>query len=278
MEKLNIDNSLNIYLSQIREKPLVEIDKEKQYIKEAKKGNKASREMLIEGNLRLVVSIAKKFISKGLELEDLIQEGNIGLMKSIDKFDLKQDVKFSTYATWWIKQSIMRAIDEKSRTIRVPGNIAQQLILYRKKHTNLENQFNREPKIYELAEVMNLPEEKIKELMRLNMPIASIDFETEENDNNAMSMKEYIIDENNSSFEEKIIHKEKIQTVRNIMSSLNENEQKILTYRYGFKTGKAMSLRDASPYIGLSKERIRQIEKTILENLREKRELTTLCG
>ncbi len=266
LKDIDMSNSITVYLREIRQYPLLSVAEEQELAKRVAEGDEEAKKMFIESNLRLVVSISKRYINQGLPFLDLIQEGNIGLMKAVEKFDYNKGYKFSTFATWWIRQAITRAIADKGRTIRLPVylfEIINKLIVVKKQ---LTIELGRGPSLEELAIEMEMPVYKIKELIRNSQNITSL--ETPIGDENDSFLGDFIPDETNLSpeeYTEKIMIKEIINT---LLMDLNPREQNILKLRFGLIDGKYHTLEEVGQTYGVTRERIRQIEAKALKKLR----------
>ncbi|KXS45580.1 MAG: RNA polymerase primary sigma factor [Candidatus Frackibacter sp. T328-2] len=243
-------------------------EEEIELARQAKDGDQEARKELIEHNLRLVVSTAKKYQGKGLDLQDLIQEGNLGLMKAIDKFDPEKGYKFSTYATWWIRQGITRAIEDKSRTIRVPNNVHQKIIKLFKAKDRLYNELNREPTAEEIATEVNIKPEKVKEMLSVayNQNIASLnklvgsDEETE--------FGEFRVNENADDPDEVVNMGFLREDLEEALSSIPERQAEVVRLRFGLVDSRPRTLKEVGEVFGLSRERIRQIQELAFRKLR----------
>lgn len=265
------NNSLKIYLEQIRKIPLLTFEEEQTLFEKYKKGDLESKDKIIISNLRLVVNIAKKYQERGLPLEDLIQEGNLGLIKAIDKFDKDKGYRFSTYATWWIRQSIIRSAEEKARLIRLPVNVVELLSKYKKQETALIEELGREPKVIEVAKKMNVSTTRIEELIKFSVePTMLNSFNNEEGE---FILLEIIEDKNIVPFINAIIEKETKRKVNIVLSNLKEHEKELLFVRYGFNEDigekEKISLRDAANILGMSKEGVRKAEIKIFDKIKD---------
>lgn len=266
LKDIDMSNSITVYLREIRQYPLLSVAEEQELAKRVAEGDEEAKKEFIESNLRLVVSIAKRYINQGLSFLDLIQEGNIGLMTAVEKFDYNKGYKFSTFATWWIRQAITRSIADKGRTIRLPVHLLEIInkLFVVKKQLTME--LGREPSLEELAIEMEMPVYKIKELIRNSQNITSL--ETPIGDENDSFLGDFIPDETNFSpeeYTEKIMIKEIINT---LLMDLNPKEQNILKLRFGLIDGKYHTLAEVGQIHGVTRERIRQIEAKALKKLR----------
>ncbi len=236
--------------------------KYRQYIREGEE----AKTKLQEANLRLVVSIAKRFVGLGLPLQDLIQEGNIGLMKAVDLFDYRRKNKFSTYATWWIRQGVTRAISDSGRTIRIPVHLIEQYNKFRRISKTLGHYLNRVPKPYDIAWEMNMPEQKVTELMKLGeLPVSLHSPVGEEEDS---VLQDFIPAEETNSPEYSIEQEAMKMAVIKVLENLTEREKNIIMYRFGMMTGTPMTLEEVGNIYHVTRERIRQIEVKAIRKLR----------
>ena len=269
IEGINADDSVKIYLQQIGKIPLLKRDEELEVAKKIKEEHcELSRKILINANLRLVVSIAKKYVGRGLSFLDLIQEGNVGLIRATEKFDYEKGYKFSTYATWWIQQSITRAIADKSRMIRLPMHLIDTLSKIKKTSLMLVTKLGRTPTKQELADEMGISLKKLAEVTKSAQSTISIDTPTNQKDD-ANKIIDYIVDES-STTPDSIVSDENLQIdTTKMLSSLSPKERDVLILRYGLdSTGQKRTLEEVSTYFSVSRERIRQIEAKALRKLR----------
>lgn len=263
-----LDDIVQRYLVEIGKYPLLTPEEEKELAKRMAEGDKEARERLIKSNLRLVVSFAKKYIgrSKGLTFMDLIQHGTIGLMKAADRFDWKKGYKFSTYATWWIRQAINRALADEARTVRIPVHIVESLYRMNKVKKKLEAILNRQPTPEELATEMNLPVEKVNMLLKYTYDVASLEAPISDDGNTTIS--EIIADESSISpgkyTEIKILR----ERLKELIKDLPPREKQVISLRYGLDDGVPRTLDEIGKIFGISRERVRQIENKALQALR----------
>ena len=270
IEGINADDSVKIYLQQIGKIPLLKRDKELEVAKKIKEEHcELSRKILINANLRLVVSIAKKYVGRGLSFLDLIQEGNVGLIRATEKFDYEKGYKFSTYATWWIQQSITRAIADKSRMIRLPMHLIDTLSKIKKTSLMLVTKLGRTPTKQELADEMGISLKKLAEVTKSAQSTISIDTPTNQKDD-ANKIIDYIVDES-STTPDSIVSDENLQIdTTKMLSSLSPKERDVLILRYGLdSTGQKRTLEEVSTYFSVSRERIRQIENRAIAKLKK---------
>lgn len=255
------------YMHQISRIPLLTFEEEQDLGKRIASGDEDAKTILAESNLRLVVSIAKKYLTRtNIPFLDLIQEGNLGLMRAIDKFDYTKGYKFSTYATWWIRQAISKMVVEQSRMIRIPMHMIEALSKMSTISRELYQELQREPSAAEIAKRMGTTEEKIKELQNIVKEPTSID--TRINDDDETTVGDLIADETNSSPIEEIYHEEVSKTIFNILSTLDEREKEVIIMRFGLKDNKPKTLEEIGKHFDLTRERIRQIEEKALRKLR----------
>ena len=264
------DEPVKIYLFEIGKVELLTFEEEVRLAEMIAKGSKAEKEKarkkLVEANLRLVVSIARKYTNRGLHLLDLIQEGNLGLMRAVDKFDVSKGFRFSTYATWWIRQAISRAISDQARTIRIPVHVIELInkLMYEKRKFFSEH--NRDPQPEELAAIMNMPLEKINDIIKVTQDTISI--ETPVNDDEDSHLTDFISDDRSVTPYEKTqenILKEKMEEA---LSDLTHREREIIKLRFGIPDGNTHTLEEVGQYFGITRERRRQIEAKALRKLR----------
>ena len=270
IEGINADDSVKIYLQQIGKIPLLKRDEELEVAKKIKEEHcELSRKILINANLRLVVSIAKKYVGRGLSFLDLIQEGNVGLIRATEKFDYEKGYKFSTYATWWIQQSITRAIADKSRMIRLPMHLIDTLSKIKKTSLMLVTKLGRTPTKQELADEMGISLKKLAEVTKSAQSTISIDTPTNQKDD-ANKIIDYIVDES-STTPDSIVSDENLQIdTTKMLSSLSPKERDVLILRYGLdNNGARKTLDEIGTQYGVSRERIRQIETRAISKLKK---------
>ena len=261
------DNSMKMYMREMGNIPILSLEEERHYAQQAAIGDQAAKNKLIESNLRLVVSVAKHYIGCGVPFQDLIQEGNIGLMKAVDKYDLNKGFRFSTYATWWIKQTISRAIADQNRIIRVPVHMTELINKIKKASRELTVKLQRDPTDAEIADKLGLKEDEITEANKYVISISSFDTPVGGEDEE-VTIGSFIAD---NSVEDPIenCEKEEMQkAIDNVLSTLSEREANILKLRFGLNGNQPMTLEEVGKQYGLTKERIRQIEIKALQKLR----------
>lgn len=265
------DDILQMYLKDIGKIKLLSFNEEKLLGKQIKEGTQTeiAKRKLVQANLRLVVSIAKKYIGQGVLFMDLVQEGSLGLIKAAEKFDYSKNFKFSTYATWWIKQTILRAIANNSRTIRIPVHMADKIRKYKKYYSQLAFSLGREPKDSEIAELMGISTKKLVAIKKaiIKEPIS---LETPVTDD--LNIGDYIEDTSYNSPETQTRNNMVNGSIEDLLSTLNEREKKIITCRFGINGETPKTLEQLGEIMGYSKERIRQLENCALKKIRDKRE------
>ena len=271
MDMMAMDNDnevLSIYLAEINRIPLISHEEEYELALRAKSGDRAAREKLLNANLRFVVSVAKKFRGQGLPLSDLINEGNIGLITALDKFEPEKGYHFISYAVWWIRQAIMKAISEKGRTVRLPLNRANELMQIQKAmKTIIHDKETADPSIEEIAEATGLDSALVSDLLSISQDVVSIDSPVRRGEESDTALGEFIEDESDGP-EKQVMDSALRAEVRSLLSMLSDKERDIIELRYGLSGEKPMSLKEIGERYSLTKERIRQIEKRALEKLR----------
>ena len=276
-EMMENDNEvLSIYLREINRIPLISHDEEYELAVKAKSGDRKAREKLLNANLRFVVSVAKKFRGQGLPLSDLINEGNIGLITALDKFEPEKGYHFISYAVWWIRQSIMKAISEKSRAVRLPLNRSNELIQIQKAQKSLMHEMEKTaPTAEEIADLTGLDRKLVDDLLSISQDIVSFDSPVRKDDESDSTFGDFIEDEADGP-ETQVIDSSLKDEVQGILSVLTDKERAIIIKRFGLDGSEPKSLKEIGEGYGLTKERIRQIEKRALEKLRnasEKKDL-----
>lgn len=264
------DDSVRLYLREIGRVPLLTADEEVELAKRIAKGDKAAKDKMVEANLRLVVSIAKKYIGRGLDLLDLIQEGSSGLLRAVEKFDYTKGFKFSTYATWWIRQAITRAIADQARTIRIPVHMVETINKLIRTQRRLVQELGREPLPEEIAAEMEIDVDKVNHILKIKQEIVSL--ESPVGDDKDSSLSEFIEDEDRPTPPEVAANQLLKEQVASVLSLLTPREQKILRMRFGLEDGKSHTLEEVGLEFGVTRERIRQIEAKALTKLRKHRE------
>lgn len=265
-DKAVSSDPVRMYLREIGKVSLLTAAEEVTLAKKAEKGDEPSSQKLVKANLRLVVSIAKKYMGRGLSFLDLIQEGNIGLMRAVEKFDWRRGFKFSTYATWWIRQAITRAIADQGRTIRIPVHMIETINKFKRIQRKLEQQFERPPKPEEVAKEMGIDVEKAREIIKISQEPTSIESTVGRDEDSRL--KEFIPDEDVESPFEAASYELLKGHLDEVLQTLNPREQKVLELRFGIKDGRPRTLEEVGKEFGVTRERIRQIEAKALRKLR----------
>ncbi len=279
MIKLSKGESLDpikIYLKEIGMYPLLKFEQEIDLAKKYEQGDENARQKLIVSNLRLVVSVAKKHIGRGLSFLDLIQEGNQGLMKAVEKYDWRRGYKFSTYATWWIRQAITRAIADQSRTIRIPVHMVENINKLYKTQRKLMQKHNRAPSNKELAKALDMSEDEIDNLFRISQRTTSLS--TAINDEEDATLEDFIKDPNQSSIYENVTKKFIKEYLFEVLDTLTPRERKVLVLRYGLEDGKPRTLEEVGKQFNVTRERIRQIEAKAIRKLKHPSRAKKLKG
>src|SRR3990167_2910851 len=265
-----LPDAVQMYLKTIGKTPLINADKEKELAKKAEKGDEEARQHLMKANLRLVVSIAKRYIyrSPNLSILDLIQEGNIGLSKAVEKFDYRRGFKFSTYATWWIRQAITRALADQSRTIRIPVHMIETISKYTQAKRRLMQELGREPLPEEIAVEMGISVEKVHHIQKISQEVISLESPVGDDDDDS-SLSEFIQDERNLTPAQIASQALLRDRIRDILIDLSDREQSILRLRFGLEDGVTHTLEEVGTVFNVRRERIRQIEANALEKVKE---------
>lgn len=270
------DDPVKLYLKEIGSYPLLTINQEIELAKRIETGETLAKQTLAESNLRLVVSIAKRYVGRGLSFLDLIQEGNLGLIKAVDKFDYTKGYKFSTYATWWIRQAITRSIADQSRTIRIPVHMSEVINKTYRVSRNLLQELGREPTEQELANSMNLPVEKIREILKVSADPISLDTPIGEEDDSHLG--DFIKDDTIVGPEEAASYSVLQDQIGKLLETLTEREQRVLILRFGLQDGRTRTLEEVGKEFNVTRERIRQIEAKALRKLRHPSRVRLLKG
>ena len=263
---VKINDPVRMYLKEIGRINLLTSDEEFEYAKRAAEGDEEAKRMLAESNLRLVVSIAKRYVGRGMLFLDLIQEGNIGLMKAVDKFDATKGYKFSTYATWWIRQAITRAIADQARTIRVPVHMVETINKLARVQRQLTQELNREPTDEEIAKKLGVSIDKVREVYKISQDPVSLETPIGEEDDSHLG--DFIKDERTMGPEEYATVEMLKEELNGVLSTLTEREEKVLRLRFGLDDGQCRTLEEVGQIFGVTRERIRQIEAKALRKLR----------
>ena len=273
---LNVDDPVRAYLKEIGRYQLLSPEEEQSLAKKIQDGDAAAKELFINCNLRLVVSVAKKYIGRGLTFLDLIQEGNIGLMKAVDKYEYEKGFKFSTYATWWIRQSITRAIADQAKTIRIPVHMVEVINKVVRTQKALLQDTGREPNEEEIAEATSLEVEKVREALKYTGDTVSLDTPVGEEENT--SIGDFIEDFNTKAPEQHAMETVRNECLKEALATLTEREQYVITMRFGLADGIPHTLEEVGQTMGVTRERIRQIEAKSLKKLRAPSRSKKLVG
>ncbi len=263
---VNINDPVRMYLKEIGKIPLLTMEEEMKYSVAAAAGDENAKRILAESNLRLVVSIAKRYVGRGLLFLDLIQEGNIGLMKAVEKFDYDKGFKFSTYATWWIRQAITRALADQARTIRVPVHMVETINKMARIQRQMTLELNREPSEEEIAKKMGISVEKVREVIKISQDPVSLETPIGEEDDSHLG--DFIKDELSMSPEEYATNEILKEEIKSVLLTLQEREQEVLELRFGLVDGTSHTLEEVGKKFNVTRERIRQIEAKALRKLR----------
>ena len=263
---IKINDPVRMYLKEIGGINLLTSEEEYEYALQIEEGSEEAKRILAESNLRLVVSIAKRYVGRGMAFLDLIQEGNIGLMKAVEKFNPNKGYKFSTYATWWIRQAITRAIADQARTIRVPVHMVETINKLNRVQRQITQELNREPTEKELAERLGISEEKVREVMKISQEPVSL--ETPIGEEEDTHLGDFVPDERMMSPEEYANAKMLKEELDSVLYTLTEREEKVLRLRFGLEDGQCRTLEEVGQKFGVTRERIRQIEAKALRKFR----------
>jgi RNA polymerase primary sigma factor len=264
------DDSVRLYLREIGKIPLLNAEEELALAQKVVAGDKKAKDKMAEANMRLVVSIAKRYSGRGLDFLDLIQEGNTGLLRAVEKFDPDKGFKFSTYATWWIRQAITRAIADQARTIRIPVHMVETINKLLRTQRRMTQELNREPTIEELGKELEMEPEKVEYVMKIKQDITSLDAGVgRDGDDEDSYLKDFIEDEEGVTPEESASSQLLKEQVQSILSTLSDREQKIIKMRFGLENGKSHTLEEVGQEFAVTRERIRQIEAKALAKLRK---------
>ncbi len=269
------DDSVRLYLREIGKIPLLNAEEELALANRVVAGDKGAKDKMAEANMRLVVSIAKRYVGRGLDLLDLIQEGNTGLLRAVEKFDPDKGFKFSTYATWWIRQAITRAIADQARTIRIPVHMVETINKLLRTQRRLTQELNREPSNEEIAQEMEIDVDKVEHIMKIKQDISSLDASVRDDEEDSV-LGDFIEDEDTISPEESATVQLLKEHVKDMLAALTEREQKILKLRFGLEDGKSHTLEEVGQEFNVTRERIRQIEAKALAKLRKHRDAKKL--
>lgn len=263
---ISIEDPVRMYLKEIGKVPLLSADEEVELAKRMAEGDEEAKKRLAEANLRLVVSIAKRYVGRGMLFLDLIQEGNLGLIKAVEKFDYRKGYKFSTYATWWIRQAITRAIADQARTIRIPVHMVETINKLIRVSRQLLQELGREPSPEEIAEEMGMPVERVREILKISQEPVSLETPIGEEEDSHLG--DFIKDDNVPVPADAAAFTLLKEQLEEVLGTLTEREQKVLTLRFGLEDGRARTLEEVGKEFNVTRERIRQIEAKALRKLR----------
>jgi len=260
-------DSIRLYLKDIKKLPLLTPEEEVELAIKIKRGDKKARARMIQSNLRLVINIAKRYSNLGVSMMDLIEEGNMGLMKAVEKFNHKKGYRFSTYGAWWIRQYISRAIANQGKTVRMPVYIIELLMRFKKVTEHLTNSYKRKPRSAEIAKRMKIPIKRVKQLNKMVSGISSLNAPI--GDEGSTEFLDLIEDENMTSAVDELSNFLTSERIKGLLEKMSTREQKILTLRFGLKDGVAHTLRDTAKNFGITRERVRQIESAAMKKMKE---------
>ncbi|MBM7623197.1 RNA polymerase sigma factor RpoD [Sporohalobacter salinus] len=263
---VGLDDPVRMYLKEIGKVDLLTAEEEVKLAKRMEEGDMEAKQMLVEANLRLVVSIAKKYVGRGMSFLDLIQEGNLGLIRAVEKFDYTKGYKFSTYATWWIRQAITRAIADQSRTIRIPVHMVETINKVIRVSRHLLQDLGRDPTPEEIAEEMDLSEEKVREVLKISQEPVSLETPIGEEEDSHLG--DFIEDEDAPSPSVAASHMLLQEQLDEVLDTLDDREKRVLELRFGVEDGRSRTLEEVGKEFGVTRERIRQIEAKALRKLR----------
>ena len=266
LEGVGVGDPIREYLKEIGSIPLLSAQEEYDLARKKAEGDTDAQKQLVEANLRLVVSIAKHYTGRGMSFLDLVQEGNIGLMRAVEKFDYTKGYRLSTYATWWVKQAITRALADQSRTIRLPVHMVETVNRIRRAQRNLSVSLGREPSVDELAENLGMPRKRVTELLQAAGDTVSL--ETPVGDEDGSSLGDFVADDSNESTEDKAESFLLREEIDEMLKGLSPREREVIILRFGLETGKPMTLEEVGKRFNVTRERIRQIETAALRKLR----------
>ena len=272
-----VEDAVRLYLHNIGRVALLTKQDEVRLAKRVEQNDMGAKNALIEANLRLVVSVAKRYQGRGLSILDLIQEGNMGLIRAVEKFDWRRGFKFSTYATWWIRQSMTRALADQSRTIRIPVHMVERMTRVARVRRDLSQQLERDPTPAEIAAVVEMPVAKVEELLRMGQEPMSLEAPVGGTDDSA-SLGDFIEDEPADRPDEQVVRRLRDAGVQDVLSRLPDRERRVIELRYGLDPAGPMTLEDIGREVGLTRERVRQIEVKTLQMLKSSGEADSLAG
>ncbi len=272
----NDKNILSMYLKDINKVSLLSREEETNLALKAKAGDKAAKDKIVNANLRFVVNVAKKYQNKNIPIMDLISEGNIGLLTAVDRFDVSKGYHFISYAVWWIRQAILKAICEKSRAIRLPLNRANELVQIEHARKLMTGDKTEEQEFTEVARMLKMDKQHVREMVNISRDMISLDAQIASSDNDRTSVSDFIEDERYDNPDEEAISNAMKRDIGNVLNTLKPNEAKVLSLRYGLNGTRPMSLKEVGDTCNLTKERIRQIEKHAIVRMRHPRRMQRL--
>ena len=275
-EGVGVEDPVRMYLKEIGKIPLLSTEEEIELAKKIQMGDEDAKQRLAEANLRLVVSIAKRYVGRGMQFLDLIQEGNLGLIKAVEKFDYTKGYKFSTYATWWIRQAITRAIADQARTIRIPVHMVETINRLIRTSRQLLQELGREPQPEEIAKRMDLPVERVREIQRMAQEPASLESPVGEEEDS--SLGDFVADENAEAPGKAADRAMVAQQINQALKSLTPREEKVIRLRFGLDDGRPRTLEEVGRDFGVTRERVRQIEAKAIRKLHSRKCLALLNG
>lgn len=274
--EIPMDDSMKLYLHEIGSIPLLTAEQEVEIAKRIESGDIQARDQLISANLRLVVSIAKRYLGRGLSVEDLIQNGNIGLMKAVEKFDYTKGYKFSTYATWWIRQAITRSVADQGRLVRIPVHMNEKIFKYARAKKDFLQNFGFEPSNQDIADQLGWRVENVEHISSIVTNPTSLDASIGEDDDS--SLIDFVQDENAADADTIITNYELTEILRTLMGPLTEREKGVLVYRFGLDGAAPLTLEEVGEIYGVTRERIRQLEAKAIRKIKYSRKRRLLCG
>lgn len=275
---MNDENVLTFYLKDINKVPLLTREEEIDLAQKAQNGDKLAKDKIVNANLRFVVNVAKKYQNHGLDLVDLISEGNIGLMTAIDRFDVTKGFHFISYAVWWIRQAILKAICEKSRAIRLPLNRSNELVQIEHARKIVSGNKTEEQEIAEVAQMLNMDESHVREMIAISRDMVSLDAMVSNSKDDSTSLGDFVEDARYSNPDDAVIKESMHNDIDNVLNTLKPNEAKVLRLRFGLNGTKPMSLKEVGDVCNLTKERIRQIEKNAIVRMQHPTRMNRLAS
>ncbi|MGP1521778.1 sigma-70 family RNA polymerase sigma factor [Treponema sp.] len=272
----NNDNVLALYLKDINKIPLLTREEENELALKAAAGDRNAKHKIVNANLRFVVNVAKKYQNRGLDLTDLISEGNIGLLTAIERFDASKGYHFISYAVWWIRQAILKAICEKSRAIRLPLNRANELVQIEKARKLISGNKSDEEEIAEVAELLNMDGNHVREIINISRDMVSLDSAARSSEQDSSTLGDFLPDEQYETPEDAAVRITMKEDIDSVLDTLSEKEAEVLRFRFGLNGNSSMSLKEVGDVFNLTKERIRQIEKKAIRRLQHPRRMSKL--